>query len=98
LGSLKQRHDVFLLPVDDPADRELPSMGTVIFSNAAGELLEVDTDNEAGRAAFREDWDERREELTQLSYRLGIGLLPVSTDEEVHSSLIKGLRQFAGRR
>ncbi len=98
LGSLKQRHDVFLLPVDDPADRELPSMGSVIFSNAAGELLEVDTDNEAGRAAFREDWEQRREELRQLSYRLGIGLLPVSTDEDVHSSLIKGLRQYAGRR
>jgi uncharacterized protein (DUF58 family) len=98
LGSLKQRHDVFLLPIDDPADRELPSMGTVIFSNAAGELLEVDTDNEAGRAAFREDWDERREELRQLSYRLGIGLVPVSTDEDVHTSLIKGLRQYMGRR
>jgi uncharacterized protein (DUF58 family) len=98
LGSLKQRHDVFLLPVDDPADRELPSMGNVIFSNAAGELLEVDTDNEAGRAAFREDWEQRREELRQLSYRLGIGLLPVSTDEDVHSSLIRGLRQYSGRR
>jgi uncharacterized protein (DUF58 family) len=98
LGSLKQRHDVFLLPVDDPADRELPSMGPVIFSNAAGELLEVDTDSEAGRTAFREDWERRREELKQLSYRLGIGLVPVSTDEDVHSSLIKGLRQYAGRR
>jgi uncharacterized protein (DUF58 family) len=98
LGSLKQRHDVFLLPVDDPADRELPSMGPVIFSNAAGELLEVDTDNEAGRAAFREDWEQRREELRQLSFRLGIGLVPVSTDEDVHTSLIRGLRQYAGRR
>jgi uncharacterized protein (DUF58 family) len=98
LGSLKQRHDVFLLPVDDPADRELPSMGPVIFSNAAGELLEVDTDSEAGRAAFREDWEQRREELRQLSYRLGIGLVPVNTDEDVHTSLIRGLRQYAGRR
>ena len=97
LGSLRQRHDVMLLPVDDPADRELPAMGTVIFSNAAGELLEVDTDNEAGRAAFREDWEQRREELTQLSYRLGIGLIPISTDEDVHSTLIQGLRHYAGR-
>ena len=98
LGSLKQRHDVFLLPVDDPADRDLPALGPVIFSNAAGELLEVDTDSEAGRAAFREDWEQRREELRQLSYRLGIGLVPVNTDEDVHTSLIKGLRQYAGRR
>ena len=98
LGSLKQRHDVVLLPVDDPADRDLPSMGPVIFSNAAGELLEVDTDNEAGRQAFREDWEQRREELQQMSYRLGIGLIPLSTNEDVHKTLISGLRHYSGRR
>jgi len=98
LGSLKQRHDVVLLPVDDPADRDLPAIGPVIFSNAAGELLEVDTDNEVGRQAFRADWEQRREELRQLSYRMGMGLMPVSTSEDVHTSLISGLRQFSGRR
>ena len=98
LGSLKQRHDVVLLPVDDPADRDLPSMGPVIFSNAAGELLEVDTDSEAGREAFRLDWEQRREELRQLSFRLKLGLIPVSTNEDVHQSLVTGLRHYAGRR
>lgn len=98
VGSLKQRHDVVLLPVDDPADRDLPSMGPVIFSNAAGELLEVDTDSEAGREAFRLDWEQRREELQQLSFRLKLGLIPVSTNEDVHQSLVTGLRHYAGRR
>jgi uncharacterized protein (DUF58 family) len=98
LGSLKQRHDVVLLPVDDPADRDLPAMGPVIFSNAAGELLEVDTDNEAGRRAFSEDWEQRREELQQMSYRLGLGMIPVSTNADVHQSLVSGLRHYAGRR
>jgi uncharacterized protein (DUF58 family) len=97
LGSLKQSNDVVLLPVDDPADRDLPAIGPVIFSNAAGELLEVDTDNEAGRQAFREDWEQRREELQQMSFRLGMGLIPVSTNEEVHKTLISGLRHYAGR-
>jgi uncharacterized protein (DUF58 family) len=97
LGSLKQSNDVVLLPVDDPADRDLPAIGPVIFSNAAGELLEVDTDNEAGRQAFREDWEQRREELQQMCYRLGMGLIPVSTNEEVHKTLISGLRHYAGR-
>jgi len=98
VGGLKQRHDVVLLPVDDPADRDLPSMGPVIFSNAAGELLEVDTDSEAGREAFRLDWEQRREELQQLSFRLKLGLIPVSTNEDVHKSLVTGLRHYAGRR
>jgi uncharacterized protein (DUF58 family) len=98
LGSLRQRHDVLLLPIDDPADRELPSMGSVIFSNAVGELLEVDTDNEQGRRAFREDWELRREEVKQMAYRLGIGLIPVSTDADVHNVLTEGLRRYAGGR
>ena len=98
LGSLKQRNDVVLLPVDDPADSELPEMGTVVFSNAAGELLEVDTSNAAGRKAFHEDWQQRREELQQLCYRLGIGLIPISTNKDVHRSLIHGLRHYAGRK
>jgi uncharacterized protein (DUF58 family) len=89
---------VVLLPVDDPADIELPEMGTVIFSNAAGELLEVDTGNAAGREAFREDWQQRREELQQLCYRLGIGLIPIGTNKDVHRSLINGLRHYAGRK
>ena len=96
--SLKQRHDVVLIPIDDPADREMPAMGPVIFSNAAGELLEVDTDDEAGRRAFRADWEERREELQKLSFRLKLGLIPISTNEDVHKTLIGGLRQYAGRR
>ncbi len=98
LGSLRQRHDVVLLPVDDPADWELPAMGPVIFSNAAGELLEVDTDNEAGRQAFRDDWEQRREELQQLVYRLGLGMIPISTTDEIHRTLVEGLRHYADRR
>lgn len=98
LGSLRQRHDVLLLPIDDPADRDLPSIGSVIFSNTVGELLEVDTDNELGRRAFREDWELRREELKQMAYRLGIGFIPLRTDADVHYVLTEGLRRYAGGR
>ena len=71
---------------------------TIASFAQAGYVLEVDTDDEAGRAAFREDWEQRREELTQLSYRLRLGLIPISTNEDVHRSLVSGLRQYAGRR
>ncbi len=98
LGSLRQRHDVILLPIDDPADRDLPSIGPVIFTNAVGELLEVDTDDEAGRRAFREDWEARRDEVRQMAYRLGIGFIPIKTDEDVHDALIAGLQRYIGGR
>jgi hypothetical protein len=60
-----------------------------------GELLEVDTDNERGRRAFREDWELRRDEVKQMAYRLGIGFIPVSTDADVHHVLTEGLRRYA---
>ena len=48
LGSMCQRHTLVLLPVDDAADREIPAMGTVTFTAANGELLEINTDDSHG--------------------------------------------------
>jgi hypothetical protein len=33
-----------------------------------------------------------------MAYRLGIGLIPVSTDADVHNVLTEGLRHYAGGR
>ncbi len=93
LGRLQQRHEVVLLPVDDPADRELPAMGPVVFENAAGELFEVDTDDAQGRAAYEAAWHRRREALERLANRLAITLIPLSTAEDVRATLALGLRR-----
>lgn len=98
LGSLRQRHAVVLLPVDDPADRDMPPMGRVIFSAPDGRLLEVDTDDEAGRQAYRADWERRRDALRAMASRLGVALVPLRTDEDVHRSLMQGLRRRARAR
>ena len=93
LGSLQQRHDVVLFPVDDPADRELPAMGQVVFEDAFGDLFEIDTDDEKGRQAYRAAWERRRSELHKLVNRLGITLIPLNTNEDVHRTITLGLRQ-----
>jgi uncharacterized protein (DUF58 family) len=91
LGSLRQRHDVVLLPVDDPADRQMPRMGRVVFTDPAGHLVEVNTDNDRGTRAFSEEWERNREELKRLVYRLGLVLIPLHTQEDVHRTLTEGL-------
>ncbi len=95
LGQLRQRHSVVLVPVDDPADRELPRLGHAMFRGPDGELLEVDTDDQAGRQAYLERWTKRRATITQLANRLGIALAPISTDRDVHLSLRDGLLRRA---
>ena len=93
LSQLYQHHSVVLLPVDDPADRELPDMGQAIFRDAEGNLLKVDTSNAAGRQAYREQWQQGRAELMQIANSLGIAVIPLLTNEDVHRSLMHGLER-----
>ena len=98
LGQLCQKHEVVLMPVDDPADKEIPRIGRVIFSTRDGQRIEVDTDSEAGQRHFRELWEGNRKRLETLARRLGITFIPVPTNEEIHEVLVTGLRRRALRR
>jgi len=95
LGDLSQRNSVALIPVDDPADWEIPAMGVATFTGTDGTLIEVDTDDPKARQYYREAWQERRELLQAIARRLHVILLPVQTDHEIHLTLIHHLRQQA---
>jgi uncharacterized protein (DUF58 family) len=92
LGQLMQRHSVVLVPVDDPAEHTLPAVGRVLFRGPDGALREVDTDDDAGRAAYAGAWRQRRAALQAMCVRLGILFAPVATDTDVHDALLQGLR------
>jgi uncharacterized protein (DUF58 family) len=91
LGQVCQKHSVVLIPVDDPADREIPSVGRALFRDAEGRMVEIDTDDAKGRRAFSERWEARRANLIKLANRLGVAVIPVQTSQDVHSSLMSGL-------
>ncbi len=98
LGNLRQRNSVVLIPVDDPADREIPAMGQITFSATDGRLIEIDTDDSQARAAYREAWEQRRRSLSTLANRLNIILMPIHTEQDIHASLISSLEQRARSR
>ncbi len=98
LGRLCQHHTLVLLPVDDPADKALPKMGRVTFVGLDGEPIEVNTDDEQAREKYSQSWTNRRQRLTALCNRMGVPLMPVSTDEEIHRTLTHGLARNFGRR
>ncbi len=93
LGRLRQRHDLVLLPVDDPVDWEMPAMGRVVFSDAEGNRMQIETDSEAGRRQYREKWETLRGHLQVMCKRLGIDLIPLLTEQDVHPTLVDGLRR-----
>jgi uncharacterized protein (DUF58 family) len=91
LGQVCQKHSVVLVPVDDPADREIPGLGRALFRNAEGRMVEIDTDDPEGRRAFTERWEARRANLMMLANRLGVAVIPVQTSVDVHHALMSGL-------
>lgn len=91
LSQLTQHHAVVLVPVDDPADYQLPDMGQVLFRDANNEILSVDTSDEKGRQEYRETWERRRQSLGQMATAMGIALIPIQTNKDVHSALMEGL-------
>lgn len=95
LGNLIQRHTLVLIPVDDPADWEIPSMGSIIFTGTDGELIEIDTDDPNARHHYRQSWEQRRVTLQSIAHRLGVFILPVRTDEDIHLTLFRGLEERA---
>jgi uncharacterized protein (DUF58 family) len=93
LSQLCQHHSVVLVPVDDPADRELPDMGQALFRDTHGELLSIDTSSSKGRKAYSRAWEKRRQQLLQMAAGLGIAVIPVATNEDVHKALMRGLER-----
>jgi uncharacterized protein (DUF58 family) len=91
LGQVCQKHSVVLVPVDDPADSKIPALGRALFRDVEGRMVEIDTNDREGRRAFTRHWEERRANLVKLANRLGVAVIPVQTDEDVHRSLMTGL-------
>ncbi|MGD8908809.1 MAG: DUF58 domain-containing protein [Chromatiales bacterium] len=98
LGRLCQHHTLVLLPVDDPAERELPEMGRVTFIGPDGLAMEIDTANRQARERYTQQWQERRQRLQGVCNRLGVPLMPIATHEEIHLALTRGLARHFGRR
>jgi uncharacterized protein (DUF58 family) len=98
LGRLCQHHTLVLVPVDDPADWKLPDMGQVTFVGPDGNAMEINTRDQQARERYTRDWRARRQRLTHLSSSLGIPLMPIATNEEIHLALSHGLAKHFGRR
>ncbi|NKN32602.1 DUF58 domain-containing protein [Marichromatium bheemlicum] len=98
LGELRQRHTLVLLALDDPADREIPAMGRVDFVGPDARRYQLDTDDPAARNAYRTAWEARRARLRASAHRLGVMLIPIATDTEIHLALVHGLARHARAR
>ena len=95
LGMVARKHDLVVVSVTDPAERELPRLGLVEMEDAeTGELATVDTSDPVLRRRFAAFQAERQEATERLFRQLGIDHIPVSTAED----FTKKLHQFFQKR
>jgi uncharacterized protein (DUF58 family) len=95
LGLLSRRHDLVAVPIEDPAEIELPNAGLIRFEDPeTRQQLWVDTSDKRLRRRYREAAQRRREAVETVLRRQGVDTLRLSTAE----SLVAPLLRFASHR
>ncbi|HVY55535.1 MAG TPA: DUF58 domain-containing protein, partial [Thermodesulfobacteriota bacterium] len=63
LSNLHRKADVILVAVNDPADRQMPKAGPLIFRDGGAGTVTVDTSDKNGGKAYERLWAEKRRRL-----------------------------------
>jgi uncharacterized protein (DUF58 family) len=95
LRMANRRHDVVAIHVADQYELELPALGRLIFEDAeTGEVIEVNTGNSTGRAAFALRQQKSQNDLARQLRGAGVDTIQLRTDQDYGPALG---RFFEGR-
>jgi len=93
LAVANQRHDCIAVTLEDPRERELPSVGFLTLRDAeTDEMIEVDTRNPKVRALFAKAANERQTKLKELLRKANVDRLEIRTDQSYATSLQRFFR------
>ena len=104
LINVARHNDVVLIQVFDPIEVELPPAGIYKVSDGGNDLT-LNTADRKMRAEYRQRFDQREAKLAKLCRQYRMYLLPVSTEDDLLTSLQQSLgipaskhAQFRSRR
>lgn len=93
LAVANQRHDCIAVTLEDPRERELPSVGFLTLRDAeTDELIEVDTQSPRVRFLFAKAASERQSKLKELLRKANVDRLEIRTDQSYATSLQRFFR------
>jgi len=98
LGVVSRRHDLIVIGINDPAEKNLPALGFVELEDAeTGRQVVVNTSSvRAGKFVARR-WQERQEAIRSLFQRFGVDFIQLQTGEEVTPVLHRFFQERARR-
>ena len=77
-----KKHDVVALQIYDQRETELPNVGLIELKDAeSGEIILVDTSNDAVRKAFKKNWDSREKKQKEIFARSGVDHTKIRNDQ-----------------
>ena len=95
LAASSRRHDVIAIDLHDPAEREIPPVGIIALEDAeTGDLVWVDTNDEAWRRSFEEQVRMDEDAKVQMMRSLAIDRIALENGQEY----VSGLNDFFKRR
>ena len=98
LGNLQRHCQVVLITIDDSFDYSIPAIGTLLCVQNDQTNLYVDTNSPTGREQYAALWQQNRTRLQNIAGKLGIGMIELTTQEDVYQALALGLKRIGRKR
>lgn len=81
LAVAAKHHDVIAITIDDPMEREIPDTGIVELRDAeSGEIVELDTMDQHMMRSWADERKKERDQVLQRLRGLGVGHIPLATE------------------
>jgi uncharacterized protein (DUF58 family) len=96
LKAANHRHDMVIIQIMDPREKELPDAGILEIRDAeTGEIVRLDTTLSRVRGAFRENWDRNQARLSKLFDSHHMDHLTIETDKPYDVPLVRFFEERA---
>ena len=90
MDQLNRKHELLAVRLWDPREVDLPDVGVVLVEDSeTGAQMTVDTSDSGFRRRFREAALRRETDLRQAFIRAGVSELPLSTDEDLVTAILR---------
>ena len=99
LRQANRKHDLVAVRITDPFESALPDLGRLVIEDAeTGEVVEIDTGDEAGRAAFAAGRERERTDRARLLRSVRIDHIELCTGQPYSAALGQFFRTREKRR
>jgi uncharacterized protein (DUF58 family) len=93
-----QKHDIVIIQIMDPREKELPNVGIVEMRDAeTGEIIHVDTSLPWVRETFRENWTRNQARLAKLFESHRMDHITIETGKPYDAPLVRFFKERAKR-